>query len=341
MHVKTLFLAGLAALLAQAGFAAPLATYTVGRDTSAGRYMAEGNVEAVRQSSIASQVPGQIRLLAVREGDRVGKGQVLVRLDDSAASQNASASRAMIGAATAQLTLAQRDYQRQQQLFADGYISQSAMDRAKAQYQAARAATSAQASQAGAASATARFYTLTAPYSGLVSHVSAIVGDMAMPGQRMMIVYDPSALKIVTNVPQSILPSLRADSSAIIEAGGMTLKPSRVTVAPGADLTSHTVEVRLDLQSTPKGLVPGTFARVAFVMTGKTAGANPSIPVRAVVTRSELTGVYVMSQAGRPMLRQVRLGNRWGSRVEVLSGLSAGDTIALDPLAAAKMTAGE
>lgn len=329
------------ALLAAASGAAPLATFTVGQDRSTGSYQAEARIEAVRQSTLAAQVPGQIKALTVRAGDRVHAGQLLVRLDDSAASQNAAASRAMTGAASAQLTLAQRDLQRQRQLFADGYISQSAMDRAQAQYRAAAAAATAQASQAGAASAAARFYTLTAPYAGLVSSVTAVVGDMAMPGQRLLTVYDPSAFKAVATVPQSVLPTLKADTSATVLAAGRTLRPLRVTVAPGADFASHTVEIRLDLPPGIAGLVPGTFARVAFHGPVGRSGGNLTVPARAVVTRSELTAVYVVGRGGRPMLRQIRTGNRLGTAIEVLGGLSAGERIALDPLAAARATGGE
>lgn len=331
----------LLALLAVAAHAAPLATFTVGQAHSAARYVAEARIEAIRQSAIGAQVPGQIRALNVRLGDRVHTGQVLIRLDDSAASQTASANRALIGAAAAQLTLARRDLERQRQLFADGYISQSAMDRAQAQYRAAAAAASAQSSQAGAASAAARFYTLTAPYSGLVSSVTAVVGDMAMPGQRLMTVYDPSAFKAVATVPQSVLPALKADGSATVLIGNRTLRPARVTVAPGADFASHSVEVRLDLPPGTPGLLPGSFARVAFLTTAGAAGGHLTIPARAVITRSELTAVYVVARDGRPMLRQIRAGQRIGERIEILSGLSAGEAIALDPLAAARATRGE
>lgn len=341
MRARTILWLGLSAVLCQSLYAAPLATYTVGADRGGSRYLAEGHIEAQRQSIIAPQVAGQIRQLSVRAGDRIQKGQVLVRLDDSAASQSAAASRAMTGAAAAQRVLAQRDYLRQRQLFADGYISQAAMDRAQAQYQAAHAAASAQASQAGAATAAARFYTLTAPYSGLVASVFALPGDMAMPGQRLLSIYDPSALKVVTNVAQSVLPALRTDSTARIQVGEQSLRPARVTVAPGADPSSHTVEIRLDLATVPTGLVPGTFARVAFLKQGPAPGLNLRVPARAVVIRGELTGVYVLDRAGRPQLRQIRTGAHFASWVEVLSGLSVGETIASDPLAAARMTAGD
>jgi len=338
MRVSLMLWAGMTLLLPRIGSATPLSSFTVGQQQAAGIYQAEAQLEAARQSTIAAQVPGQILLLGVRAGDHVRKGQILVRLDDAAAMQNAGASRALIGAASAQLNLAMRDYQRQQQLFADGYISQAALDRSRAQYQAARAATSAQASQAGAAYSSARHFTLQAPYAAVVATVAASQGEMAMPGQRLLSIYDPSAMKVVASVPQSLLPHLHADTSASILIGSRTLRPVRVTVSPGADPASHTVEIRLDLPAQLGGLTPGTFARVAFLNDGQAAAGNLRIPARAVVRHSEITGVYIISRTGRPLLRQVRTSRPQGQWVEVLSGLSAGEVIALDPLAAARIT---
>jgi multidrug efflux pump subunit AcrA (membrane-fusion protein) len=62
-----------------------------------------------------------------------------------------------------------------------------------------------------------------------------------------------------------------------------------------------------------------------------------SVPIGAVLRRTELTGLYVIDTAGRPLLRQVRLGRSDGTRVEVLSGLSAGERVATDPQAAARV----
>lgn len=334
----------LLAACSQLVLATPLATISVGHASANGRYPAEARVEAVHQSSIAAQVPGQILALPVRAGDHVKKGQLLARLDDSAASQAASASQAMIGAANAQLQLAQRDYQRQKQLYASGYISQAAMDRAGAQYKASQAGARSQGAQAGAALAMARFYTLSAPYAGLVANVSAQQGDMAQPGMHLMTVYDPSSLKVIANVPQSVLPSLNTDLTAQIEIPGLAkqqrwLKAKSITVFPNVDAVSHTVEVRLDLAAAPNTLVPGTYARVWFAARTPVASSRLRIPARAVITRSELTGVYVVSN-GRPLLRQIRLGLASGESVEVLSGLRPGENIAVDPLAAARWQQG-
>jgi multidrug efflux system membrane fusion protein len=61
------------------------------------------------------------------------------------------------------------------------------------------------------------------------------------------------------------------------------------------------------------------------------------VPVNAIVRRAELTGVYVIGTGGRPLLRRVRLGRSAGDNVEVLSGVSAGERVAIDPQAAARL----
>jgi hypothetical protein len=75
------------------------------------------------------------------------------------------------------------------------------------------------------------------------------------------------------------------------------------------------------------------FARVwlAYAQTGSAASARVQVPQRAVVRRAEMTGVYVMDAQNKPRLRQVRLGTSQGDQVEVLSGVSAGDKVVLEP----------
>ena len=106
-------------------------------------------------------------------------------------------------------------------------------------------------------------------------------------------------------------------------------------VLPAMDPATHTVQVRLDLPPGTRA-APGMFGRVW--LPGR-SGDTPrlSVPTRAVVRRAELTGVYVLGDDGRPLLRQVRLGPVSGDQVEVLSGLRAGERVALDPQAAARV----
>ncbi len=298
----------------------------------------DGVVEAVRQSAIAAQVPGAIVALEVKPGDSVKAGQVLARIDSHAADQNALAGDATVRAARASLEVATKDFERQQQLYDKNYISQAALERAEAQFKATQAQVAAQLAQAGAAHVAAGFHTVRAPYAGVVSEVPVSLGDMAMPGRPLITLYDPSALRVTATVPQSSAAS-SATALARLELPALPsaqqwVKPLRVTALPAADSATHTVQVRFDLPATP-GLVPGMFARVWIASQGAT-DARVYVPSKTIVRRAELTALYVINAEGRALLRQVRLGRVAGERVEVLSGLSAGERVALDPQAAGR-----
>jgi multidrug efflux pump subunit AcrA (membrane-fusion protein) len=117
--------------------------------------------------------------------------------------------------------------------------------------------------------------------------------------------------------------------------------PTRTTVLPTVDPATHTVQVRLDLPAdAARDASPGAFARAWLAAPSDAAQAAAPrlhVPAASIVRRAELTGVYVVDAAGRPLLRQVRLGPASGDEVEVLAGLAAGDRVATDPQAAARV----
>ncbi len=91
----------------------------------------EAQVEAVRDALLSAQVPGAIVAVQVQAGDAVKKGQPLLKIDGRMAQQGAVASQAQVSAAQAQLHVARKEYERQQQLFAKRCISQAALDSAQ------------------------------------------------------------------------------------------------------------------------------------------------------------------------------------------------------------------
>ena len=302
----------------------------------------DGVVEAVRQTAVSSQVAGAIVTLQVKAGDAVKAGQVLLRIDARAASEGATASAAQEDAARASMNVAAKDYERQKQLFQKQYISQSALDRAQAQLNATQAQVRALQAQTGVAKTQSGFFVVTAPYAGIVSEVPVALGDMAMPGRVLFTLYDPSALRVTASLPQSALGALNGTPDLKFEVPGMAspstmVKPASVQLLPTVDATTHTVQVRLGLAAGMKGLAPGMFARVWLpIAAGTTAAPKLFVPSTAVLQRSEMTGVYVLDGKGQALLRQVRLGQTLGGDVEILSGVQAGEQVAIDPQAAAK-----
>ena len=126
---------------------------------------------------------------------------------------------------------------------------------------------------------------------------------------------------------QSPIPGLPADRQ--------WAAPTSQTALPTADPGTHTAQIRLDLPATVGNLAPGTFARVVATDAGFATPRLYVPPARSSGAR-EMTGAYVLDAKGHPILRQVRLGVPINDRVEVLSGVSAGERVALDPQAAAR-----
>lgn len=322
----------------RAALAAGLDTDTVAVQSGPDSYAADAVIEAVRQSTLAAQVPGRITELTVRAGDRVAAGQVLMRIDATYAAQQAASGQAQVAQARALLDSAKSEYERSKRLYGKQYLSAAAMERAEAQYKSSAAQAEAMIAQANAAGTQTGFHTVRAPYAGWVADVAVERGDMAMPGRSLVTVYDPAALRATAQVPESVLPRLKAGMEIRVELPNAPQAQRwqtarRFTVLPAVDPVSHSATVRVDLPANLFGVMPGQFARVHLPASG--GESRLSVARRAVVKRGEVIAVYVVSVEGQARLRQVRLGREVGERVEILAGLAAGERVALDPVAAA------
>jgi multidrug efflux pump subunit AcrA (membrane-fusion protein) len=161
---------------------------------------------------------------------------------------------------------------------------------------------------------------------------------MASPGKPLLTIYDPAAMRVVINVPQSRVSALRQEA-AVIEIPGAppaltSIKAPAMSVLPTADPVSQMVQVRFALPSRAGGVSPGMFARARLAVAAPGQQKRLSIPSQAVFRRSELTAVYVLDKSGQPQLRLIRSGRVSAGRTEVLSGLDGGEKVVLDPLAA-------
>lgn len=313
--------------------AAPASTYVVAYRNVPDVISSEGVVEAVRQSTLAAQIAGQIVELRVKVGDRVKAGQVLLRIDPRAAEQVVSGSQSQLAEAQAGLTNALRSFERSKQLFAQKFISKAGLDQAELDYKAAQARVGSLQANAGQASTAKTFTTITAPYAGVIAATPIEVGDMATPGRPLVTVFDPDSMRVIATLSQSSLRDVQLQMPVQIEVPALkrSLTAKQVTLVPLADSRTHTAKLRLELGDAA-GLLPGQFARVYFA-TG--VARKLVIPNSAVLRRSEVTAVYVQRGGGQAQLRQIRVGDLSGDGyIEVLSGLREGERIAQDPVKA-------
>lgn len=296
-----------------------LVTVTVAQHPVALSFAAESVVEAVRQTTVAAQISGRILEVRADAGQSVKKGEPLMRLDGRESDE-------AVRGAEAQYTHARLAYERSQTLKEKNFISQAALDKARADVDSAAA-------NRAAAGASQSHAVLVAPLSGIVARRLAEQGDMATPGKPLFTLYQPGELRVTASVPQYRLQEMRAVKTARIEFPeiGKSVDARAVTLLPTLDALTHVAQVRVSLPPMAE-VTPGMFARVRFLV-GK--AEKLTVPAAAIVRRGEVAAVYVQRPDQHLSLRQIRLGEPVGlDEIEVLAGLANGDKVVLDPVQA-------
>lgn len=334
LHARFL-LVPFAWLILAVGARAELATVVVTPRAVAVTHSIDATIEAVRQVTLAAQVPGRIVALNADAGDRVEKGAILVRIDAAEATQAVAGAEAAVAQAEANLLNAKAAHERTARLIERRFVSPAALDEAKAARDAAAAQLHAARAGRGQAGAVQGYTSLGSPLAGLVAERHVEQGDMAQPGRPLLTVFDPTAMRAIVDVPQFRFESAAATvpkARVELPESGRWFDSAIVTVLPAADPRTHTVRVRVDLPPEAAGLLPGMYARVHF-STGE--APRVAVPAGAILRRGELTGVYVADGNGGFTLRQIRAGEVLADGgVEVLAGLAGGEKVALDAVQA-------
>ena len=318
--MKTNLIFGLFMALTANAFADDLPSVIVAPHRVDLTFPAESLVEAVQQTTVGAQIAGRVIEVRADAGQQVRKGEVLMRIDAREAEEAARA-------ANAQYANAKLNYERTKSLVAQKFMSAAALDKAKADYDAAAASRAA----AGASESHA---TIVAPLTGIVARRLAELGDMATPGKPLFTIYEPGGLRVTASIPQYRLNDLRKVTTARVEFPELSkwVDATSVKLLPTADTATHVSQVRVNLPPVPEA-TPGMFARVHFVVG---QAEKLTVPATAVVRRGEVAAVYVQGADKRLSLRQLRLGDTVGAgEIEVLAGLAPGDKVIADPVKAA------
>ncbi len=312
----------------------PLATIMLREQIAPRERVWDGTVEAVHQATLSAQTSGRVLELPFDVNDYVPQGAVVVRFTAVEQSAAVNAAQAQVRSAQAAYKDAEAQYQRIAAVYARRLVSKAQMDQTTAQRDAAKAALDAAQANRRQASESANYTVVRAPYSGIVTKRFVQVGEAVQPGQPLISGLSLDQLRVEAQVPQSDVNVIRRFGRAWVfyDGGRKRVEATKVIVFPYADATTHTFTVRLELPTVETGLNPGEVVKVAFMI-----GSRPRllVPDSAIVRRGEMVGVYVVKGDG-VMLRQVRLGDRFGNDAEVLAGLAPGEQVAADPGAAMK-----
>jgi RND family efflux transporter MFP subunit len=280
-----------------------------------GEVAVPGTVQARHRAALSARLSASVTELPYEEGRWVASGAVVVRLDDAAL-------QAAAAAAEAALKAAQSDLARTQSLLQKGAATPRELEQATA---AASAATA----QLTAAKDNLAYAALRAPFAGRVAARRVNLGDVASPGQALIEIEGEGGLELVATVESALAAALRprAALEALVDGQAAPIAATVTAIAPSGDPTTHRFELKADLRGAP-GLRAGLFARL--LVPGVAAESRLLVPASAIFERGGLTGLFVVSD-GSARLRWVAPGAVDGDRVEIRSGVEAGERVATDP----------
>lgn len=279
--------------------------------TTAGTY--SGTVKGRYQSNLSFQAGGRITARNVQLGSQVHAGDVLMTVD----------------AAAAQLQLAQSNLTRYQQLYDMDAISasvldqyQTAYDQASAQYNQALAAQQAQENQLS-------YTQLTADADGVISAVSAEVGQVVAAGQTVVTLVHSGDLEVQVNVPENKLADFPVGKNVTVtfwalqnqQAAGVVRE-----VAPMADAASRTYQVNISLPNPPDGMQLGMTATVANGSEQAAAEDTFVLPLAAIYQTGDTPQVWVVGKDKTLSLKDVTVQD-FGDNTVKVTGLSRGDVV--------------
>lgn len=309
----------------------PLQTLVVEPAKTAAEWRLDGTIEAIDHATVAAQTSGRVAAIYYNVGDRVPTGAVIIRL--RATEQHAALlqAKAAAEAASARALEADTRYRRIRDMYDRRVLPKADLDRATAERDAAAAQLSAARAAVVGAQQGVEYTEVRAPYTGVVTQRLVEVGETVAPGTPLISGVSLQRLRVAVSIPQSVVDAVRRNLQAAIYLDGRRIEATHVTVFPVASTPSNTFRAWLDLPDATAGADPGMLVKVGLIIGER---ERLLVPESAIVRRSAVTAVYLVEQGGWTALQQVRLGETFGDRVEVLSGLMRGDRVALDPLAA-------
>jgi RND family efflux transporter MFP subunit len=321
---------------------------------------ASGYIVARRQATVAAKITDRVVAVLIEEGQHVAADEIIARLDDTNTSAALDLAKAQLQQAQANLNAARiaaedakPTYQRQQKLVAQGWTTAETFDTTRAGYDAAQANLLVQQQSLSMAQASIEVAqrnqddtVVRSPFAGVVTVKAAQPGEIVSPLSAgggftrtgIGTIVDMDSLEVEIDVSESFINRVHAGQPAVIKLNAYPdwqIPAEVITVIPTADRSKATVKVRVKILAKDPRILPEMGARVQFLSDAPapSAGAPPPrpgllVPTDAVQASGDSGLVYLIHD-GKLEKRTVKLGARNADGQTILSGLAAGDRLAI------------
>jgi multidrug efflux system membrane fusion protein len=296
-----------------------------------------GQLEAYIESPIYARVNGYILRWYHDIGSHVRQGEPLADIDTPDLDQQLSHAQASLRQVEASLALARISAERWQNLLKSDSVSRQEADVQQSNYEQAQANVAAARAGVRQIEEMETFKHVYAPFSGVITKRLIDIGSLINAGNggtnhELFDLARVDPLRIYAAVPEANSPAIHAGVAAyitLVEMPGARFQGKVVRTANAIDPATRTLLTEVDIPNPNGRLLPGAYAQVHFALSNP----QPSLtlPINALLFRADGLQAAVVGSDGRVQLRAVTPGRDYGSSIEVLGGVSAGDRVVLNP----------
>jgi RND family efflux transporter MFP subunit len=315
---------------------ATVTTTQAHRGPAASDLVLPGTVQAFYEAPIYARTSGYLKVWYTDIGTPVKKGQLLAVIETPEVDQQQRQAQADLATAQANYELARTTNERWKGLLATQSVSQQDADERAGDAAAKAAARQSAAANLARLNELESFKRVVAPFEGVVTQrntdIGALINAGQSPGSALFRVADTHRLRIYVSVPQPYAAGVRPGDSAQLEFADHPGRRYTATVANTAralDATSRTLQVELQIDNSRGELLPGSYAQV-YINLARDLDAL-RIPVNTVLFRTEGLQVATLDAQQHVHLKTITQGRDFGTEIEVLSGVTAADTLVVNP----------
>lgn len=285
-----------------------------------------GVVRGRYETNLSFQVGGKIISREVQAGSQVNSGEILMTIDPKDVSEALRSADAQVVAARAQLQLAKSNLDRYTELFRSEAIAAAILDQYKTQFDAAKANYDAALAQAQQSQNALDYTTLKANANGIISEISAEVGQVVAAGQTVLKLVQTNEFEVVVNIPENKIAAVRIGQRVSINFWANRDVVSGIVreISPMADSASRTFTVKISLPEM-QNIQLGMTANV--VMTSGNSTNAIILPLSAIYQTGDAAQVWIVND-NKVSLKKIEVIAFDGNNVEVL-GLKSGDIVVI------------
>jgi len=313
----------------------PALAYKVTANSGVDADVYPGEIRARREADHAFRIGGKMVTRLVELGSTVRRGQALAQLDPLDVRLGAEAAVAGVKAAQTESTFADAEYQRFNDLFKKGFVSQSALDQKLNVANAAKARLDSAKAQSNVSSNQAGYATLTAEQDGVVTQIMVEAGQVVAAGQSVMRIANPAEKELLISAPESKIGDFRKLGATAVPTRDLRIAtssqpdkyyPAKVREVSGAaDPLTRTYAVRLAISGADENVQLGMSGYAVFI--GANEAETLAIPLSALYVKNNITGVWQIASDGKVSLKAVTVVQYRENAALIKGGIKSGDII--------------